>query len=224
MKLRLSYIIATLLIMSACEASGIADVTGGKNYELYDYYVDKHGNEGIVIYKQSKKSGEGTYILVLSLDESECTWGKEGESVADNDTSIRDYDERALFLNQRATYLGLDKFPAFKWCLAKNHSKEYPDINSWILPSLYHNSRLIPSVLQTKHELINRHIVEYGGTPLAKDAYYWLADEPSMTYTDHDVSDYKHSLAFSLSGNYILPKETMAKVRAVKCIRYDQSR
>lgn len=209
-----SYLFLTCIILVSCEGSGIADITNGKEYQLYDYYIDKNGEEGIVVLNYKNK------ILVMSLDESECIWSKTGFTVANNDTIIKNYDERALFLNQRATYLGLENFPAFKWCIDKNRSKKYPDINSWILPSLYHQSRHITSSIRYNYELINEHIINYGGTPLNPEAYYWLADEPSLIYTSSEVSDLEHSLAFTMSKDWIVSKERQCKVRAFKYILY----
>ena len=211
-----SYLLALCFILVSCEGAGIADVTNGKEYDLYDYYVDENGEEGIVVLGSSKNK----YILVMSLDESECIWSKTGVSVANGDTLIRYYDERALLLNQRATHLGLEKFPALKWCIDKNHGKNYPDINSWILPSLYHRSKRITSRIQYNYELINQHIESYRGIPLSQEAYYWLADEPSMIYTSSPVSDTEHSLAFTMSGDYIVSKERTCKVRAFKYILF----
>lgn len=210
-----SYLLAICFILISCEGAGVADITDGIEYELYDYYIDENGEEGIVV---SSGSNKGKYILIMSLDESECIWSKTGISVANNDTLIRYYNERALFLNQRATYLGLENFPAFKWCIDKNHSKKYPDINSWILPSLYHQSRHITTITN-KYKLINKHIKNYGGTPLDSEALYWLADEPSMTYTSRPV-DTEHSLAFSMSTFWTISKEKKCKVRAFKYILY----
>lgn len=209
-----SYLFLTCIILVSCEGSGIADITNGKEYQLYDYYIDKNGEEGIIVSSYKKK------ILVMSLDESECIWSKTGFTVANNDTIIKNYDERALFLNQRATYLGLENFPAFKWCIDKNRSKKYPDINSWILPSLDHQSRHITSSIRYNYELINEHIINYGGTPLDSEACYWLADEPSLIYTSSEVSDLEHSLAFTMSKDWIVSKERKCKVRAFKYILY----
>lgn len=218
------YLLALCFILTSCEGSGIADITAGKEYELYDYYIDKNGEEGIVIYIDSgKNETDIDYILVMSLDETECIWSKTGVSIANNDKSIKDYYEVGLFLNQRAYYLGLEKFPAFKWCIDKNRSKKYPDINSWVLPSLYHHSKHIPSLLRENQELINHHIENYGGIPLDPEAYYWVADEPSMVSTSEPVSDLEYSLIFSMTGNYYTAKEALCRARAFKCILLDKS-
>lgn len=211
-----SYLLAICFILTSCEGAGIADITDGKEYKLYDYYIDKNGEEGIVVLGSSKDK----YFLVMSLDESECIWSKTGFSVADNDTLIRYYDERSLFLNQRATYLGLENFPAFKWCLDKNRSKKYPDINSWILPSLYYRSKPLTSRIRYNYELINEYIKSYGGTPLDPEALYWLADEPSLVNTSSPVSDSEYSVAFTMSNDWTVSKEKKCKVRAFKYILY----
>lgn len=216
----------TVLLSSCIEADNIADVTDGKEYELYDYYVDEHGNGGIVIVAYNKRSFGRTlkYTIVMSLDEADLSWGRMGETLSAPDTSYS-YDGYCLLMNQRAHFKGIENYPAFEWCYRKNRSRKLPNINSWILPNQKEYRTTYTHVLSTSYELINQHIVKYGGTPLDPDKPYWLAEEnrfPDMVERRKDNANY---FFISEGVQYAdTAKNSVLGVRAVKYIYFENTR
>lgn len=216
----------TVLLSSCIEADNIADVTDGKEYELYDYYVDEHGNGGIVIVAYNKRTFGRTlkYTIVMSLDEADLSWGRMGETLSAPDTSYS-YDGYCLLMNQRAHFKGIENYPAFEWCYRKNRSRKLPNINSWILPNQKEYRTTYTHVLSTSYELINQHIVKYGGTPLDPDKPYWLAEEnrfPDMVERRKDNANY---FFISEGVQYAdTAKNSVLGVRAVKYIYFENTR
>lgn len=227
MKIRVLLLTFLLLMLFSCtiEPDYTADVTNGKEYELYDYYVDEHGNEGIVIKIYNKKSlGQiWKYIMVMSLDEADLPWGEMGVALSEPDISY-EYDGYALLMNQRAHYKGIEKYPAFEWCQRKNNSRRMPDINSWILPvQLDYNATYIYAI--NDYKTINKYILDYGGIPLDPYKAYWLADEDKDSAKPHKRKDYAYSFVISdWLSPYETEKNTSLGVRAIKYIYYENHR
>jgi hypothetical protein len=80
-------------------------------------------------------------------------------------------------------------------------------------------------VLSTSYELINQHIVKYGGTPLDPDKPYWLAEEnrfPDMVERRKDNANY---FFISEGVQYAdTAKNSVLGVRAVKYIYFENTR
>lgn len=226
MKIKVLIFAFLTVLLSSCQADNIADVTDGKEYELYDYYVDEHGNGGIVIVAYNKRSFGRTlkYTIVMSLDEADLSWGRMGETLSAPDTSYS-YDGYCLLMNQRAHFKGIENYPAFEWCYRKNRSRKLPNINSWILPNQKEYRTTYTNVLSTSYELINQHIVKYGGTPLDPDKPYWLAEEnrfPDMVERRKDNANY---FFISEGVQYAdTAKNSVLGVRAVKYIYFENTR
>ena len=220
------FVFLAVLLSSCLDADYIADVTDGKEYELYDHYVDEHGNEGIVIAVNGKKSMGRTlkYTIVMSLDEADLSWGRMGEALSAPDTSYS-YDGYCLLMNQRAHFKGIENYPAFEWCYRKNRSRKLPNINSWILPNQKEYRTTYTNVLSTSYELINQHIVKYGGTPLDPDKPYWLAEENRFPDVVERRKDNANYFFISEGVQYAdTAKNSVLGVRAVKYIYFENTR
>lgn len=227
MKIKVPLMIFFLLMLFSCtiESDYIADVTNEKEYELYDYYVDEHGNEGIVIKVYNKKSMGRIwkYVIVMSMDEADLPWGEMGVALSEPDTSYN-YDGYALLMNQRAHYKGIEKYPAFEWCQRKNNSGRMPNINSWILPVNYEYNTTYMYALND-YKTINKYIQDYGGTPLDPNKAYWLADEDKNSAEPHKRKDYAYYFVISdWLSPYEAEKNASLGVRAIKYIHYEYHR
>ncbi len=227
MKIKVLIFAFLAVLLSSClEADNIADVTDGKEYDLYDYYVDEHGNEGIVIAVYNKTSLGRTlkYTMVMSLDEEDLSWGRMGDALSAPDTSYT-YDAYCLLMNQRAHYKGIENYPAFEWCYRKNRTRKLPNINSWMLPNEREFKTSYTYTLSYSYKLINQYILEYGGTTLDPDKPYWLAQEnrfPDQTEKRRDNAEY-----FVISEGVAqadTTKNAILGVRAVKYIYYENTR
>ncbi len=151
-----------------------------EEYELYDYYVDKYGNEGIVAY-----ISKGRYILVISADETYLPWGPLGEqlyvisdSVKHPSLVYRDEQFGIAMLNIMLEK-GIEKYPAMNWCYKKDSAATSPYGGSWHLPS---NSNFHDITQYSEYKKLNKALTDIGGTPLNEDNFYWTCCED---YTDY---------------------------------------
>lgn len=207
-----------------------------EEYQLYDYYVDENGNEGLVarIFKGSSvsKYPKGyKYMIVLSLDESIEPWGPMGEVVMKKD-SVSKAELRqstaGIMMLQSMCSRGIDRYPAQNWCFSKNRSKEI-SASSWRLPS-YAELMEIFGTSGANVSRINQAIRDYGGTILDDSRFYWTCMEDYEGYitvsgveSDYDQANRAilTSPHNSTSGN----KDRWLKknnyyVRAIKYIYY----
>ena len=136
------YITAILLcLIYGCDKSDkiILDETQGVDYQLGDLYVDEHGNEGIVCRIQGHSKNQ-KIVMIVSLDEGYESWGPLNQQVAPYDSlrsiyAISNFDGYGIAILRYAIGLGLEQFPALKWCNDKNHGEKYPTGSSWHLPT-----------------------------------------------------------------------------------------
>lgn len=243
---RITIIIIASILAAACTKHGKEGVSDNdmREYELYDYYVDQYGNEGIVAAKYDYRDGDSflKYTIVLSLDETITTWGPMGTIVYDvNENFNEDYpwgNKFGLDMNRRVETFGKEKFPAFEWCMAKNHNEKYIHSSSWMLPAC---GELDYDIFQEGNalDMLNEKIVAYGGTPITtadgeSPCYYWtcvedikdvfvFADEQVQAESDYDPA--RRAIPISADGRYpgkkrYWTKDTEYRVRAIKYIYF----
>lgn len=197
-----------------------------KEYSLYDYYEDELGNKGIVAYVE-----ESSFIIVLSLDETEAAWGPMGEMVYDSSNFsahiVTNCFGLAVLQNMKAK--NIERFPAQAWCDRKNGTDTYPNVASWRLPSdfemflIYNNS-------QAAVNRLNYYIGRAGGDLIGKDKLYWTCMEDFDNYCfvvnqppDFDAEN--RAIAKSPINRVYADKDLWIKkkvnyVRAIKYIYY----
>jgi len=200
---------------------------GDENAQVYDYYVDSYGNEGVVFYK-AVEDGEIKCIIVISADESYEYWGPMDQYVY----KINDITNYGVFSNYLFSLMmlqnmyaeGLDRFPAQKWCYNKNNGELHPKASSWRLPS-YSEMTSLPNINK-----LNEALISIGGTPLDVDSYYWTCTEDydgyvtiNLQHEDFDKENraiLKSFKANSFSNKDSWIKKNKYKVRAIKYVYY----
>lgn len=245
---RTAIIIIAALLAASCTEHGKAGISDNdmKEYELYDYYVDEYGNEGIVacIYDYEKGDTYYKYTIVLSLDETVTTWGPMGTTVYDvNEDFNTAYPWGFFFgleMNRRVMTIGAEKFPAFEWCLAKNNGEKHLHSSSWMLPTF---SELGDDIFQRGDAIsaLNKKIKEYGGTPIATStddsSFYWTCVEDLedvLEFADMELqaqSDFDPARrACPITSRFTLQshkrkwtKDNEYRVRAIKYIYFECS-
>lgn len=204
-----------------------------EEYQLYDYYIDKNGNEGIVAYILNGNSyPEGyRYMIVMSSDESLEPWGPMGEIVMKKDSASTSEFTRptaGIIMLQSMYAKGIDRYPAQQWCFEKNHSSEI-GASSWRLPSSY-ETRLILGKSGKNVANINRALANTGGTMLDDSHLYWTCMEDYENYITINglTSDYDQANRAVLTSPHIETwgnkdrwlKKNHYYVRAIKYIYY----
>jgi len=200
-------------------------------YQLYDLYEDENGEKGIVVYREIDEDNKEGAIFVLSLDETNASWGPTDKAIFPNaNESLVWWPTYAYDVNRAVYTLGADDYPAFKWCLAKNHNGEVY-MGSWILPGI--NEWLLMINHSVDVTLLNEALVAHGGTRLAeKENYYWTAteDNPAVTL----ANDTEANWGFDARGRAVITdselrvktdkvywsKSIIYRVRAIKYIYY----
>lgn len=194
----------------------------GDDLQLYDYYIDEEGNEGIVVKKQSD------VIVVLSLDETELAWGPMDKVVLEE--TDKDFFERERFsvaIQYAMLDKGIYKFPAQAWCYAKNKNGQM-GIGSWRLPSFYDWEYIIS--IKNHYEKINQALTKMGGEPLSTDAHYWTCTEDykEAFVLNNNVDDYdaaNRAININIQLRSFVKKDrwvknNVYKVRAIKHVYY----
>lgn len=228
--------IFALFLSTACgfeleEGFVIVDETNGIDYDLYDRYVDKHGNRGVVVYVNRNEC-----IIVLSDDETLAPWGIMGETVMPID-SIRHSFSRTntrygIGMLMRMKELGIEKFPAQEWCDNKNCGNEVY-MGSWHLPTA---GEIIGLTKNGQLEDLNERLNLYRKTPLSIEGAYWTCVEDvngssvNLTNEDNVVGDLVYdsdnrAVSLFLPNRIIASKSDWQKkeehrVRAIKYIYY----
>ena len=83
------------LVLTSCsfQHEGIFTDDRSEEYDLYDYYIDKYGNEGIIAYISSDRKS----IIAISLDESLESWGPTDQKIYKNEKArYEKYAQRSL--------------------------------------------------------------------------------------------------------------------------------
>lgn len=175
------YLLLALASVLSCKAydddTPCVDRTNGRQYALYDIYIDVYGNKGIVVQDYySEGVLETTYkrVLVMSLDETQTTWGQANDYFEQLPKEKAIYYRNSVYPNQAAVEYGLENYPSFEWCLAKNKLKrgEVPGFGDWMLPGRYEMELLSENL-----ETINTRLLEMGDSLI--DGYYWCSDSYS---------------------------------------------
>ena len=225
-----------LLLLSSCDDfkyTGVYTDETTEDYELFDYYVDKYGNEGIVV--DVDKSSSGKAILVISADQSYESWGLMGFSVCNADSlNTIEVNEPSfgLAMLQTMKSIGIGSFPAQAWCDKKNNNEKYSHAGSWRLPTYYEWRSLFGLYgyegLLVKY--INSALLSIGGQPLLEDEFYWTCVEDLDNYAKikDEISSYdKDNRAIIVSPMFTTTaykdrwmKKNQYYVRAVKYIYY----
>ena len=205
------------------------DDTDGVEYHLYDLYIDKYGNEGLVVYVEGDASYK--YIQVISVDETITTWGPTGETILKGNPDSLVYNPNfSLAMLQCMKTRGIEHFPAQRWCDAKNNGEPYPRTSSWMLPA-YLDWYGICGEHGINVDSINSHLVALGKTPLTKNDYYWMCDEdydeymsmvnsPNQNYDSDNRAVPCMPLIKGLMDKDFWIKKHKHRVRAVKVIQY----
>lgn len=188
----------------------VVDLTKGKEFSYGDLYKDENGNTGIVI-KIQKETSKGvasvTRIVIMSTDQTQCEWGR-CDSLFNHreEQHLSTWRYRdALFSCQMAVEIGLDHYPAIKWCYQKNHKskQDVPEMGDWVLPGRYELETL-------NYEWINSTLRTHGFP--TTEGLLWSADSFSSTE------------AYACSQSNITPvlKSTVLHVRAIKYIYFKE--
>lgn len=237
---RLCRIICILfsICLSSCDKESdalLVDVLD-EEYQLYDYYIDEYGNEGVVAYIQNGSSISNypkgyKCVVVLSLDESIEPWGPMGEILMKKDSlSGSELKQRTagIMMLQSMSSKGIEKYPAQNWCFNKNHSKVIA-ASSWRLPS-YYELQLIFGSSGKNVSAINKYIHNYGGSIIDDSHFYWTCIEDYEGYitingvtSDYDqanraVLTSTHNSTWGNKDRWL--KKNKYYVRAIKYIYY----
>lgn len=224
-----------LFMLFGCTEKAFPDNrVGYDTYNLYDYYVDEYGNEGIVALKL-KYEGGSEYVVVLSGDECEAaSWGPEEKNLVpfNSDANIG-FVRNFLYcveVNQIAEVYGISDFPAFEWCQSKNKDGLTIHSSSWLLPSHY----MLQTILYGRTDLVDSALKRHGLTPLADNVndYYWTCTEDIDGYIDfaytgslyaYDFDPVSRAVPLTKNAFYspqkmLWQKNNAYRVRAIKII------
>lgn len=161
-----------------------------EEYQLYDYYVDEYGNEGIVAHIEEYDDGLRS-IIVLSADEAYLPWGPIGEIVFQATDSLKYPSSTYRNASFGVTMLnlmhanGIDKYPAMAWCDQKN-KKGFPSCSSWRLPTRNELNDIWGWTIKKNIDKMNSALSDIGGVSVNRENYYWTCAE--------DYEDYFHTV------------------------------
>lgn len=197
-----------------------------EEFELYDYYIDKYGNEGIVAYVSNSSTIK--YAIAISVDESLESWGPMGVFLynIENPNIEAERPEYGVAMHQIMKSVGIEKFPAQNWCDKKNQEEKVPRGGSWRLPT---KKEFLSIIKQTK---LNTALKSVGGIPFNTENMYWTCVEDIDGYIKiNDVeSDYdpeNRAVVINLEKEVYGNKDRWIKknkyyVRAIKYIYYEE--
>lgn len=228
--INIKYVLCALLVgnlVSSCykEPDSIIIDETTEQYQLYDYYVDDAGNEGVVALVSKNE-----YIVVISADEGFAYWGPMGEVVYNKD-SIRQKEleliDFPLAMLQCMNARNVERFPAQYWCNKKNGDK-FPYGGSWMLPS-YSFLHGIFGYDGNNVSKLNNALLSIGGTPITDDYYWTCCEDVQNSYTiggqsyDYDQANRAWAVTpynKTWSNKNHLIKKLKYRVRAMKIIYY----
>lgn len=231
-KILLRFMLLALFYSCSFESEGVFTDDTTEEYELYDYYVDSYGNEGIVAYIHHSSRLKRKHIIVISADESYQSWGPIGERVYKSDSvsrSVCTASEFGLAVLQSMCSIGMERYPAQSWCYSKNQQEVYPRAGSWRLPS---ENEFKLTICGSKAELLNSALKGIGGTPILTNQMYWTCTEDFDNYIiNGDTSDYDCknraviisptiNTYFNYSNKERWLKKNKYYVRAIKYVYY----
>ena len=143
----LPFILLLLFAFISCKVESDDLILGDAqaNYKLYEPYIDEYGNKGVIAcITRYVESGELAEVIVLSADETEERWGPMDELVYQaeiEDNKIFKSQTYGLGVLQSMKAMGINRFPAQKWCDAKNEDEEFIVPGDTI--SVYNGSSLL---------------------------------------------------------------------------------
>jgi hypothetical protein len=228
----LLYIVSFLGFSCSFESEGIFTDDTTEEYQLYDYYIDSYGNEGVVAYIHNSKNTGRKYVIVISSDESYHSWGPMGENVYKSDTISKlgiNQPSFGVAMHQAMKSIGIKRFPAQAWCDEKNSNEKYPRAGSWRLPSCQ-ELQLVFGTKGEKVDVLNASLTGIGASPINKNNVYWTCVEDFEGYITikGEQSDYdKENRAvissplnstFSYKDRWL--KKNKYYVRAIKYVYY----
>lgn len=203
-------------------------------FKYYDKYTDEYGNEGVIVYiSRYVSSGALAEVIVLSADESEEHWGPMGELVYKAEVESNAVFKTPRFglgMLQCMKSIGIERFPAQKWCDEKNNGEQYPDAGSWRLPTYEEFKNIFDKGESVG--VINRALRKIGGTQVDTNELYWTCVEDFDNYinitsgnttlnTDYDkenraVLTSPKNTVYSNKDRWL--KKNKYRVRAIKYI------
>lgn len=227
-------LLSVTCMLAAChESPSLFTDDTTEEYQLYDYYIDQYGNEGIVAFIDSSKSFAYKVIIVISVDEANLPWGSLNERVYLRDSIDRNRLEAPTYgvaMLQTMCSRGIDKYPAQAWCHNKNNDEPYPRGGSWRLPTYYEYRQIFDEKHNEDHiNALNKALTNVGGTPLS-DAPYWTCTEDVKNYivfkdneTDYDQASravviFPSLTTYSNKDKWL--KKNYYNVRAIKYVYY----
>lgn len=216
------------LVLTSCsfQHEGIFTDDRSEEYDLYDYYIDKYGNEGIIAYISSDRKS----IIAISLDESLESWGPTDQKIYKNEkASGYNLPSFGVLMHQTMFSLGIENFPAQYWCNNKNRWESHPRAGSWRLPT-YHEFRVICGTDGENVDFLNEALEGVNGTPLRSKQMYWscVEDHEAIIYfegleTDYDpanraIVSTPEKSSYSYKDRWL--KKNQYYVRAIKYVYY----
>lgn len=207
-----------------------------EEYQLYDYYIDEKGNEGIVAYilngNSSSEYPKGyKYMIVLSSDESLEPWGPMGEIVMKKDSaSTWEFSQPTVGITmlQSMNSRGMNRYPAQNWCFNKNRSIDILS-SSWHLPTSYELLQIFGSKGGNVSNL-NHALQVTGGKLIDVSHLYWTCMEDydgyikvngqSIDYDQANRAILTSPLHSTFSDKDRWLKKNKYYVRAIKYIYY----
>lgn len=185
------------------------------HYAIGDHY--KVGTaEGIVC----QVDDTGQHGMIVSLDEAELMWSTEEVDLGSRFGNFSLTDGLANVECIKTLENWGKKYPAFKWCDAKNALSR----THWYLPALYEMAEVYAAFnggpsepdpepdatrAETAQERFNRCLTEAGGTPLSIDDY-WTSTEFGTQ------AAYPYSFLYGDYATYDTGKTSVHRVRAVR--------
>lgn len=226
------------LSLNSCDTESGALIVDelDEEYKLYDYYIDKNGNEGIVAYILNGSSVSNypkgyKYMIVISSDESLEPWGPMGEIIMKKDSaSTSDFRQptAGITMLQSMNSRGINRYPAQNWCFNKNLRRDISS-SSWRLPT-YYELLLIFGSKGNNISNLNHALQVTGGKLIDNQQFYWTCIEDYdgyITVGDLELDYDQANRAILMSPNISTSvnkdcwlKKNKYYVRAVKYIYY----
>ena len=193
-----------------------------EEYQLYDYYIDENGNEGIVAYIRNYEGSSSRYpkgykyMIVISSNESLEPWGPMGETIVNGTYGYDSEQTAGITMLQCMNSRGLNRYPAQNWCFSKNRSTEISS-SSWRLPT---NNELLQIFGSNGKNISNlNHALQITGGELIDDTqFYWTCME-DYNQADRAILTSPHISSTSENKDRWL-KKNKYYVRAIKYIYY----
>ena len=238
-KMKMSLLIYIVVLMScvSCtfESEGVYTDDTSEEYELYDYYIDEYGNEGIVAARlYDSSSYELCRIIVISLDETCLPWGPTGEVIYKRDVYNKNefsQPEFGVAMHQEMMSLGVEKFPSQNWCNQKNKGEKYPRAGSWRLPTKKEYDFIFGDG-GAKVEKLNNALRSVGAITIKTENFYWTCVEDYDGYVsikdlESDYDPENRAIIMTCNNTTQGYKDRWLKtnryyVRAIKYIYYKE--